>query len=123
VTRRAYLYFVLTFLLGVIAGGAGMYDYVWHSGHWHQEYDQKQIVKRMTKELSLDEAQVQKLTQILDDSTRKRREIEQANEPQFDALRQATRNQIRQILNPDQLARFNEHVRQSDERRKKQKSS
>lgn len=100
-----------------------MYQYVWHSGHWQQAYDQKQIIKRMTKDLSLDEAQVQKLTQILDDSTRKRKAIEQANEPQFDALHQATRNQIRQILNPDQLAKFNEHVRQSDERRKKQKAS
>jgi len=122
VTRRAYLYFVLTFLLGIIAGGAGMYHYIWHSGRWHQEYDQKQIIKRMRKDLSLDDAQVQKLTQILDESSRKHKEIERAGEPQFDALHQATRNQIRAILNAEQLAKFNDHVRRSDERRKKQKS-
>ena len=76
----------------------------------------------MKHELDLDDAQTQKLTQILQDSTRKRRELEQKNQPEFDALRKETRDQVRQILNADQLAKFNEHVRHSDERRQQQKA-
>jgi hypothetical protein len=76
----------------------------------------------MKHELNLDDSQVQKLTQILQDSTKKRRDLEQKNQPEFDALRKETRDQVRRILNADQLAKFNEHVRLADERRQQQKN-
>jgi Spy/CpxP family protein refolding chaperone len=122
VTRRAYFYFVLTFLLGIIVGGAGMFYYGWYSGHWRHEFDQKRIILHIKRDLNLDDSQVQKLTQIFQESSRKRKELEQKNQPEMDALRKETRDQIRQILNPEQLAKFNEHVRLSNERMKKQKS-
>ncbi len=121
-TRRAYFYFVLTFLLGIIVGGAGVFYYGWFSGHWHHEFDQNRIIHHMKRDLNLDDSQVQKLTQILQESSKKRRELEQKNQPQMDALRKETRDQIRQILNPVQLAKFNEHVRLSNERMKNQRS-
>lgn len=121
-TRRAYFYFVLTFLLGIIVGGAGLFYYGWYSGHWRREFDQKRIVLHIKRDLNLDDSQVQKLTQIFQESSRKRKELEQKNQPEMDALRKETRDQIRQILNPEQLAKFNEHVRLSNERMKKQKS-
>lgn len=120
-TRRVYLYFLLTFLLGIIAGGAGMYHYAWHTGHWHNDFDPKQGVKRMAGDLKLDDSQVQKATVIFEDYARKRKEIDQKNAPEFDALRQQTRDRIRQILSPDQLTKFNEHVRKTDERMRKQR--
>lgn len=98
-----------------------MYFYAWNSGLWHHEFDQKRIIRRMSRDLSLDASQVQKLTQIIEEYGKKRKELEQKNQPQFDALHNETRTQVRQILNPEQLVKFNEHVRQSDER-KKQKS-
>jgi Spy/CpxP family protein refolding chaperone len=122
VTRRAYFYFTLTFILGTIVGGAGVFYYGWYSGHWRHEFDLNRVVGRMQRDLSLDDSQVQKLRQILQESGRKRRELQQKNQPQFDALHEDTRNEIRKILNPQQLAKFNEHVRRSDERMKKQRS-
>lgn len=121
-TRRAYVYFALTFVLGTIVGGAGVFYYGWYSGRWRREFDLNWVVDRMKRDLSLDDTQVQKLRQILQDSGRKRKELQQKNQPQFEALHEDTRNQIRQILNPDQLAKFNEHVRLSDERMKKLRS-
>ena len=121
-TRRAYIYFLLTFVLGIIVGGSGVFYYGWYSGHWHHEFNPQRVVNRMKHELNLDDSQVQKLTQILQDSAKKRRELEQKNQPEFDALRKETRDQVRQILNADQLAKFNEHVRLADERRQQQKN-
>lgn len=121
-TRRAYFYFVLTFLLGIIVGSAGVFYYGWYSGHWRHEFDQKRIILHIKRDLNLDDSQVQKLTQIFQESTKKRKELEQKNQPEMDALRKETRDQIRQILNPAQLAKFNEHVRLSNERMKKEKS-
>jgi len=122
VTRRAYIYFVLTFILGAAVGGGGVFYYGWYSGHWRHDFDLNRVVDRMKRDLSLDDSQVEKLRQILQESSRKRKELQQKTQPQFDALHEDTRNQIRQILNPDQLAKFNEHVRLSDERMKKQRS-
>jgi hypothetical protein len=122
VTRRAYVYFALTFLLGSIVGSAGVFYYGWYSGRWRHEFDLNRAVDRMKRDLSLDDSQVQKLRQILQDSGRKRRELMQKDRPEFDALHQDTQNQIRKILNPQQLAKYNEHVRLSEERMKKQRS-
>jgi hypothetical protein len=119
VTRRAYIYFVLTFLLGIILGGSGVFFYGWYSGHWRHEFDLNRVVDRMKRDLSLEDSQVQQLRQILQESGRKRKELQQKNQPEFEALHEETRNQIRKILNPDQLAKFNEHARRSDERMKK----
>ncbi|MGH9790074.1 MAG: hypothetical protein ACRD5W_02590, partial [Candidatus Acidiferrales bacterium] len=39
--------------------------------------------------------------------------------PQMDSIRQRGRQQIRAILAPEQLPRFEEHLRQLDEERKR----
>lgn len=118
--RRAYLYFVLTFLLGVTAGGAGIFFYGWHSGHWHRDFDKQRIVRHLTRKLSLSDPQVRQLNQILDESIKKYSELQKQVEPQFAAVREERRNRIRQILTPEQLPRFNELVRRHEERIKKQ---
>ena len=120
--RRVYIYFLLTLLLGIIAGGAGVFYYGWYSGHWRNNFDQKHIVRRMARDLKLDAPQVEKLTAILADDAKNRKALEQKNAPGFDALRQQTRDRVRQILNPEQLAKFNEHVRKVDERMRKQRA-
>ena len=121
-SRRAYVYFFLTLLPGIIAGGTAVYYYAQHSGHWHGHFDQKRIVQRMARDLKLDDSQTQKVSAILDDYFAKRRELDQKHVPEYDALRQQAREQIRQVLNPEQLAKFNDHVRKMDERMKKQRA-
>jgi len=117
-TRRAYLYFALTFTLGAAVGACGTLLYAWYGGHWHRPFNKQRVVSHLTKELGLSEAQVGQVNQIFDDSSRSYSELHRQVDPQFDSIRHSTRDRIRQILTPEQLAKFNQMVRQFDERRK-----
>ena len=117
-TRRAYLYFAVTFVLGVVVGGCGVFFYAWYSGHWHRQFERQRVVRRLTRELHLSDTQVHQLDQILADTAKSYSELHKQVDPQFDAIRAQTRDRIRQILTPEQVVKFNEWVRQADERRK-----
>jgi Spy/CpxP family protein refolding chaperone len=56
--------------------------------------------------------------QIVDEESKKFGALQKQIEPQFQAVREDTRNRIRQILTPEQLSKFNELARRVDERRK-----
>ena len=118
-SRRAYLYFALTFLLGAIVGGACVYYYAWSTGHWHRPFNRQSFVSRLKGELNLSDTQVFQLEQILDGSTNEFRAAQQQADSQLNAIRQETRNRIRQILSPQQTHDFDELVRRWDERRKR----
>lgn len=118
---RVYLYFVVTFLLGVFVGGAGTFYYGWHSGRWRRGFSKERVVSHLQHELSLSSQQVQQLRQIIDDSSQKYRQLRHQVDPQFQALREDTDNRIRQILNPAQLEKFNGLVRQHEERARRHK--
>lgn len=118
-SRRAYLYFALTFLLGAIVGGACLYYYAWSTGHWHRPFNRRSFVSRLKGELNLSAAQVLQLEQILDGSTEKFRDAQQQASSQLNAIRQETRNRIRQILSPEQNQKFDQITRRWDERRKR----
>ena len=120
-TRRAYLYFIITFLLGIVVGGAGVLFYGWYGGHWHRGFEKQRIVQRLTRELNLTDAQVKQLDQIVDDSMKRFAELRKQFEPQFDTAREESNNRIRQILTPEQLTKFNEMVRRFEERGKRRR--
>ncbi len=117
-SRRAYLYFALTFLLGVVVGGASVYYYAWSTGHWHRPFNRQSFVQRVKSELNLSDTQVPQLEQILEGSTSRFAAAQQQSDAQLNAIRQETRNQIRQILTPEQSQKFDELVRRWDERRR-----
>ena len=118
-SRRAYLYFALTFLLGVIVGGTCVYYYAWSTGHWHRPFNRRSFISRLKAELNLSDTQVPQLEQIIDGSTKKFESAQQQADSQLNAIRQETRNRIRQILSPQQTQEFDELVRRWDERRKR----
>ncbi len=118
-TRRAYLYFALTFVLGIIAGIASLFTYGWYSGRWHRGFNKERIVRHLTRALDLTDRQVQQVSEILDEYQKSFADLQGQVEPQFAALREKERNRIRQILTPEQLAKYNELVRQIDERRRR----
>jgi flagellar biosynthesis chaperone FliJ len=118
-SRRAYLYFALTFLLGVIVGGTCVYYYAWSTGHWHRAFNRQSFVSRLTAQLGLSPAQVSQLEQILDGSTQRFRSAQQQADSELNAIREDTRNRIRQILSPEQAQKFDELVRRWDERRRR----
>jgi hypothetical protein len=118
-SRRAYLYFALTFLLGVIVGGASVYYYAWSTGHFRGPFNRQSFVQRVKGELNLSDTQVPQLEQILEGSTSRFGATQQQCDGQLNAIRQETRNQIRQILTPEQSQKFDELVRRWDERRRR----
>ncbi len=118
-TRRAYIYFALTFLLGVILGGTGVFLYTWYTGHWHMRFSRQRFVDHMQHELNLSGAQVQQLGQIMDETDAKFRELRKQTAPAFDQLRTELRNRIRSILTPEQASKFDSLVRRHEERMKR----
>jgi hypothetical protein len=119
VSRRAYVYFALTFLLGAIVGGACVYYYAWNTGHWRPSFNRQNFVTRLKGELNLSDTQVVQVEQILEGSTKKFRSAQQEADAQFNAIREETRNRIRQILSPQQNQKFDELIRRWDERRRR----
>ena len=117
-SRRAYLYFALTFLLGVVVGGTCVYYYAWSTGHWRRPFNRQSFVSRLKAQLNLSDTQVSQLEQILEGSTKKFSAVQQQADSQSNALREETRNRIRQILSPQQTQEFDELVRRWDEKRK-----
>jgi len=120
-TRRIYLYFSLTFLLGVIAGGAAGYFYAWHAPGPPRGFDPNRIVRHMQKDLNLSDPQVQQVAQILSDAGKKYTNLQKQTEPEFAAIREESRNRIRQVLTPEQVTKFNELIRRVDERRRQRR--
>jgi hypothetical protein len=109
--RRVALYFVLTFVLGAAAGAAGIFLYAWYGGHWHRPLGRRDFVRYLSQELQLDSQQTQEVTRIIETSSRKFDDLRAQERPHFDALRQQTDAQIRQVLRPDQAVKFDEVIR------------
>jgi len=117
-TRRVYLYFFVTIILGAILGGVGVYYFLWDTGRLVHRggFNPDHAVAHLKKVLDLTDAQAQQLRQIFDMSVQKNRELQRQIDPQFHAIHMETRAHIREILNPDQAKKFDEYVRQIDER-------
>ncbi len=115
-TRRVYIYFVLTFLLGLALGGAGVFSFTWYTGHWHMRFDPQRIVDRMRRDLNLSDNQVQQLRQIMDETDAKFKELRKQSSPAFDNIRHEMRDRIRRILTPEQVVKFDEIVRRHEAR-------
>ena len=123
-TRRVYLYFTVTFVLGTVLGGLGIYYFLWSSGRIaHRGFNKDRVLKHLKGELGLSAAQVQQIGQILDDGAQKIKDIQKQIDPQIQAIHAENRDRIRKVLNPDQVKKFDELVRQIDERRRRRASS
>ncbi len=118
-SRRAYLYFILTFVLGIVVGSAGTVFLGWHFGRPHGGFDPKHVVRFLQRELKLTDTQRQQVEQIMQETDAKYKDLHKQVDPQFDAVKEESRGRVRKILNPDQLTKFDEIVRRLEERRKR----
>jgi Spy/CpxP family protein refolding chaperone len=120
-TRRAYLYFFVTIILGAVLGGVGVYYFVWYTGRLQHPrgFNRDRAVVHLKKELNLSDAQTQQLERIFDESSQKTLDLQKQIDPQFHAIHLDTRARIRQILNPDQQRKFDELVKAIEERRRR----
>ncbi len=117
--RRAYVYFALTFVLGLVIGATGMYSYGWYTGRWHHRFSRHHVVDYLQHELSLSQDQAQQLQQIMAATDKQESELHDQIEPQFQAIRDEARAETRKLLNAQQLQKFNAMVKRWDAKRKK----
>ncbi len=120
-TRRAYLYFVVTFITGIAVGGAGVYYSAWRAGFWHHPWNENAAIHRMTRRLDLAPPQVQELRAIMDNTVKQWNQIQDQMKPQLDALHKQTDDRIRQILNTGQQKKFDALVLEHERHEKHEK--
>jgi hypothetical protein len=118
-TRRAYLYFVITFLIGIVVGGAGVYYYAWSAGKWRHAWNEDAFIHYWTKQLNLSPSQETRCRSITDETIKRHAAIDRQHNLQVEALRNDWRTRIRQILNPQQATTFNQINLRHDEAHKK----
>ncbi len=128
-SRRALAYLVVVFLLGLALGvlatlWASKRGYTYDASHPRREV---RGVEWLDQELNLTPEQHRQVEAILDETGESYRAIRQRTRPEYEAVRQQGRDRIRGVLEPQQLARFEELVREIDrkeaERRQKRENA
>lgn len=119
-SRRAVIYLVLVFVLGLAAGALGS---LWmHKSVWSKEGPEDEIqgaVRHLTKKLDLTPAQQEQVEAILDETGRGYYDHYLQSRDDYDGIRQQGRKKIRALLTEEQRVKFEELVRRRDEREKK----
>jgi hypothetical protein len=127
-TKTAAVGLVLAvFVLGAALGALGMY---WagrsvmagpgrRTGPQTPAARNAHVVEGLTKDLGLNADQQKQLLSILEQTGAKYKSVHDQVAPQMEAIRKEGRDQIRGILTADQLAKFEDKLRQMDEERKK----
>jgi len=124
VQQKASLWLALVFVLGVALGGVLGYAFA------HRSYaaaptqltaEQRRIQRRqqLVQEVALTEEQQKQVTAILDQAQLDYKAIHAVSDPQVDAVRQKSRDKIRQILTAEQKPKFEDFIRRLDEERKR----
>ena len=126
VARKAALWVGAVFLLGAALGGVLGYIFARHSvAAASSPVNEPEPVKRarrveqLTRDLSLTTTQSQQLDAILMQWHAETKAIRDKEDAELDQTRQKGRNQVRGILTPDQLPKFEEFLKHIDEERKR----
>jgi len=127
-TRKAALWVGAVFLLGAALGGVLGYVFAHRpviaaSAPLSEPERRAHRVAEMTGELSLTPQQAQQFDSILLQWHTESKAIRDQSDAQIDAIREKKRAQVRAILTPDQLPKFEETVKRMDEERKRNGAS
>lgn len=123
-TRKAALWVGAVFLLGATLGGVLGYLFAHRpvsaaNPPLSEPERRAQKLQQLTKELSLTPQQAQQVDAILQQRHVEAKAIHDQTDAQIDAVRQKGRAQVRAILAPEQLAKFEEFLKRMDEERKR----
>ena len=122
-TWKAALWVGMVFLLGAALGGVVGYTYEHHlvsaaSTPLPEPARRAQRVEELTKALGLTSAQRQQVDAILLERHTEVKTIHDQTDAQIDQVRQKGREQIRAILLPEQRPKFEEFLKELDQKRK-----
>jgi len=127
VRRKAAVWLVLVFIVGAATGG--VFGYILAHKTYAaskpavqtDEQRRAQKVGEMTREIGLDADQAKKIEAIIAEAQAEGRAVRDKNDAEMDAVRQKARAQMRLLLAPEQLPKFEDYVSRLDAERKKQK--
>jgi len=122
---KARLLIVAVFVIGFAAGALSLNLYQRFTSSRSPNIDSHDrasiFIQRMDEKMSLSKPQKDQIRQILDSNGEKYGEIRKKMEPfmkdfepQFDAVRQQSRNEIRAVLTDRQLPEFEKMVEEQD---------
>src|SRR5262245_34506837 len=80
---------------------------------------QARVAEELTGILKLDKHSRSQVTQVLSETQNEGQELKEQNRPQYQAIRENARNRIRALLSPEQLALFNQWIKDLDAKREK----
>ena len=114
----ATLLLVLTFMMGGIAGAASFYLYqnqvAARNAKSSSQPSSQGITGVLANYLDLDTQQKEELKIIIGRSRDRYKVLSQQFRPQYEMIRNETRQQIRHILHPDQQAKFEKFLQDLD---------
>lgn len=119
--RKAHLIVVTAFMLGIAVGASGQYLLSYQAPP-RPASTPADVTDELTRVLNLDQPQRLQVIQILSDCQQQNQDLKEQTRPQFQAIRENGRNRIRALLSPEQLALFNQWIRDLDAKRGKRAS-
>jgi hypothetical protein len=120
--RKAIALLFLVLILGIALGAVGVTlvnRRVYGARLRGNAADTTRPVARLTQDLNLTGDQIKQVSGILSDMQSKYDVIRQQMSPQFEQVRQQGREQIRQLLTPEQEPKFEEFLGRVDEDRRR----
>ena len=122
-TWKAALWVGVVFLLGAALGGVLGYSYEHHlvsaaSTPLPEPARRAQRIEELTRLLSLTNAQSQQVDAILLERHTEVKTLHDQTDAQIDQVRQKGRDQIRAILTPEQKPKFEDFLKDLDQKRK-----
>ncbi len=123
-TRKAALWVGAVFLLGAALGGVLGYLFAHRpvsaaNPPLSEPERRAHRIEELTKELSLTPQQAQQLDGILLQWHAETKAIHDQSDAQIESIRQKGRAQVRAILTPEQVPKFEELLKRKDEERKR----
>jgi len=126
--QKAGLWLAAVFILGAAIGG--VFGYGFSQRHalaappaatpLSEPERRAKRVSEMTKEMNLTHEQASSFDNIIHQAHDEMRAIHDKSDADVDAVRQKARDQMRQLLTPEQKPKFEEMVQRMDAERKKQ---
>lgn len=126
--RKARLWLALVFVLGAAIGG--VFGYAFAHRTWAaspvatapppEPVRRAKRIAEMTKELNLTPEQSSSFDSIIRQAHEQIKSIHDQSDTDIDGVRQKAREQMRQLLTPEQKPKFEAMVQKMDEERKKQ---
>ncbi len=122
--RRAIAWLLLVFALGIALGSVGTYvvttRMLWHGGPPRNPATARaHYIDLLNHELNLTQDQQKQIDAIITTVQSRYDAIHQSVLPQYEEARKTGREQIRQLLTPDQQSKFDDFLRRMDEEHKK----